>query len=106
MPSLAAIAALITVISQAATASLLMDMLLKVPELSTYAHVYNMTGGIVEINPLFTKRFNYEEDKRNYTFLAPTNAVSFMDSGNLRLQKLNQLNRPGLRSLMPSSRSS
>lgn len=86
MPSLAAIAALIAVIiSPAVTASPLMDMLLEVPELSTYAHVYNMTGGIVEINPLFTKRFNYDEDKRNYTFLAPTNAVSPMDSGNLQL---------------------
>ncbi|KAL4738857.1 Fasciclin-domain-containing protein [Aspergillus similis] len=51
----------------------LMDTLLKIPALSTYAHVYNMTGGIVEINPMFTKRFNYDEDRRNYTFLAPTN---------------------------------
>ncbi|KAJ9338198.1 hypothetical protein DTO027B5_350 [Paecilomyces variotii] len=76
MPSLAAIAAVIAVmINRAVTASPLMDMLLEVPELSTYAHVYNMTGGIVEINPLFTKRFNYDEDKRNYTFLAPTNAA-------------------------------
>ncbi|PYH48564.1 fasciclin domain-containing protein [Aspergillus saccharolyticus JOP 1030-1] len=56
-------------------ASPLMDTLLEIPELSTYAHVYNMTGGIVEINPMFTKRFNYDEDKRNYTFLAPTNAA-------------------------------
>lgn len=53
-----------------------MDTLLEIPELSTYAHVYNMTGGIVEINPMFTKRFNYDTDTRNYTFLAPTNAVS------------------------------
>ncbi|PYI03598.1 hypothetical protein BO78DRAFT_409778 [Aspergillus sclerotiicarbonarius CBS 121057] len=53
----------------------LMDTLLLIPELSTYAHVYNMTGGIVEINPLFTKRYNYDEDRRNYTFLAPTNAA-------------------------------
>ncbi|KAL4947981.1 Fasciclin-domain-containing protein [Aspergillus filifer] len=54
-------------------ASPLMDTLLDISALSTYAHVYNMTGGIVEINPMFTKRFNYDEDKRNYTFLAPTN---------------------------------
>ncbi|KAL4899846.1 hypothetical protein BDW74DRAFT_183336 [Aspergillus multicolor] len=54
-------------------ASPLMDSLLGVPSLSTYAHVFNMTGGIDEINPMFTKRFNYDTDKRNYTFLAPTN---------------------------------
>ncbi|KAL3473358.1 FAS1 domain-containing protein [Aspergillus californicus] len=54
-------------------ASPLMDTLLEIPALSMYAHVYNMTGGIDEINPMFTKRFNNDEDKRNYTLLAPTN---------------------------------
>ncbi|RDW76868.1 fasciclin domain-containing protein [Aspergillus mulundensis] len=54
-------------------ASPLMDSLLGIPSLSTYAHVFNRTGGVVEINPMFTKRFNYDEDQRNYTFLAPTN---------------------------------
>lgn len=106
MPSLAALAALTAVISQAVMSYPLMDMLLKIPELSTYAHVYNITGGIVEINPLFTKRFNYDEDKRNYTFLAPTNAVSSINSTNLRQYMPNPLNRPGLRFLMPSSRTS
>ncbi|KAL4937423.1 hypothetical protein BDV06DRAFT_232592 [Aspergillus oleicola] len=67
------VAAFAALISRPIMASPLMDTLLEIPALSTYAHVYNMTGGIVEINPMFTKRFNYDEDKRNYTFLAPTN---------------------------------
>ncbi|PWY83828.1 FAS1 domain-containing protein [Aspergillus sclerotioniger CBS 115572] len=71
LPTIAALSAIITHI----LASPLMDTFLQIPELSTYAHVYNLTGGIVEINPLFTKRYNYDEDKRNYTFLAPTNAA-------------------------------
>ena len=75
MSFLTAIAALTAAMSQAVVASPLMDRFLEVPELSTYAHVYNMTGGIEEINPMFTKRFNYDEDKRNYTFLAPKNTV-------------------------------
>ncbi|KAL4788960.1 Fasciclin-domain-containing protein [Aspergillus venezuelensis] len=75
MVSFAVVAALAALVSRAALASPLMDTLLGIPALSTYAHVYNMTGGIVEINPMFTKRFNYDEDKRNYTFLAPTNTA-------------------------------
>ncbi|KAL3249554.1 hypothetical protein ABHI18_011519 [Aspergillus niger] len=67
------VAALAAIVIQLATASPLMDTLLQIPDLSTYAEVYNLTGGIVEINPLFLKRYNYDEDKRNYTFLAPTN---------------------------------
>lgn len=97
MPLLTVFAALTAAMSQVAMASPLMDLLLKVPELSTYAYVYNMTGGIDEINPMFTKRFNYDEDKRNYTFLAPTNTVSSTGSSYLRLQRPNQLSRPGLR---------
>lgn len=83
--SLELVAGVAAVISQAVMASPLIDMLLKVPELSTYAQVYNITGGIVEINPLFAKCFNYDGDKRNCTFLAPTNDVSFADFGSLRL---------------------
>ncbi|RAK80205.1 fasciclin domain-containing protein [Aspergillus fijiensis CBS 313.89] len=75
MLSLPAIAALAAILTKVAVAAPLMDTLLEIPELSTYAHVYNMTGGIVEINPMFTKRFNYDTDTRNYTFLAPTNAA-------------------------------
>lgn len=77
MHSSALITGLAAVWGQAVSASPLMDMLLEIPELSTYAHVYNMTGGVQEINPMFAKRFNYDEDTRNYTFLAPTNAVRF-----------------------------
>ncbi|RAH76014.1 FAS1 domain-containing protein [Aspergillus japonicus CBS 114.51] len=72
LPAIAAVAAILT---NAVVAAPLMDTLLEIPELSTYAHVYNRTGGIVEINPMFTKRFNYDTDTRNYTFLAPTNAA-------------------------------
>ncbi|PYI18954.1 FAS1 domain-containing protein [Aspergillus violaceofuscus CBS 115571] len=75
MLALAAIAAVAAILTNAAVAAPLMDTLLEIPELSTYAHVYNRTGGIVEINPMFTKRFNYDTDTRNYTFLAPTNAA-------------------------------
>ncbi|KAL4967607.1 fasciclin domain-containing protein [Aspergillus stella-maris] len=73
MISFTVIAAYAVLLCRAVMASPLIDMLLEIPALSTYAHVYNMTGGIVETNPMFTKRFNYDEDKRNYTFLAPTN---------------------------------
>ncbi|KAL3436393.1 FAS1 domain-containing protein [Aspergillus tetrazonus] len=73
MFSFAAVAALAALMTRSTIASPLMDTLLTIPALSTYAHVYNMTGGIVEINPMFTKRFNNDEDKRNYTLLAPTN---------------------------------
>ncbi|GAT28113.1 hypothetical protein RIB2604_02501880 [Aspergillus luchuensis] len=73
MAVLVTVAALAAIASQLVTASPLMDTLLLIPDLSTYAEVYNLTGGIVEINPLFLKRYNYDEDKRNYTFLAPTN---------------------------------
>ncbi|OJJ78176.1 hypothetical protein ASPBRDRAFT_114615 [Aspergillus brasiliensis CBS 101740] len=73
MTILPTIAALAANIISSVIASPLMDTLLQIPELSTYAEVYNLTGGIVEINPLLTKRYNYDEDKRNYTFLAPTN---------------------------------
>lgn len=76
MFSFAAIAALTTILPRSTMAAPLMDTLLEIPALSTYAQVYNMTGGVVEINPMFTKRFNDDEDKRNYTFLAPTNEVS------------------------------
>ncbi|PWY82747.1 Fasciclin-domain-containing protein [Aspergillus eucalypticola CBS 122712] len=71
--TLVTVAALAAIVIHLVTASPLMDTLLQVPDLSTYAEVYNLTGGIVEINPLFLKRYNYDEDKRNYTFLAPTN---------------------------------
>ncbi|GKZ94747.1 hypothetical protein AnigIFM59636_008473 [Aspergillus niger] len=73
IPILFTVAALAAIVIQSVTASPLMDTLLQIPDLSTYAEVYNLTGGIVEINPLFLKRYNYDEDKRNYTFLAPTN---------------------------------
>ncbi|GAQ44599.1 hypothetical protein AtubIFM57143_005123 [Aspergillus tubingensis] len=73
MATIITVAALAATIVQLVTASPLMDTLLQIPDLSTYAEVYNLTGGIVEINPLFLKRYNYDEDKRNYTFLAPTN---------------------------------
>lgn len=76
MFSFGAVAALAALMTRSTIASPLMDTLLTISALSTYAHVYNMTGGIVEINPMFTKRFNNDEDKRNYTFLAPTNEVS------------------------------
>ncbi|KAL4807474.1 FAS1 domain-containing protein [Aspergillus unguis] len=66
-------AVLVGLMARSTMASPLMDTLLQIPELSTYAQVYNMTGGIVEINPMFTKRFNKDEDHRNYTFLAPNN---------------------------------
>lgn len=78
MAVLVTVAALAAIASQLVTASPLMDTLLLIPDLSTYAEVYNLTGGIVEINPLFLKRYNYDEDKRNYTFLAPTNDVSVL----------------------------
>ncbi|XRM42670.1 hypothetical protein ABZX51_005879 [Aspergillus tubingensis] len=71
--TLVTVAALAAIVIHLVTASPLMDTLLQIPDLSTYAEVYNLTGGIVEINPLFLKRYNYDEDKRNYTFLAPTN---------------------------------
>ena len=77
MATIITVAALAATIVQLVTASPLMDTLLQIPDLSTYAEVYNLTGGIVEINPLFLKRYNYDEDKRNYTFLAPTNNVRF-----------------------------
>lgn len=73
--TLVTVAALAAIVIHLVTASPLMDTLLQIPDLSTYAEVYNLTGGIVEINPLFLKRYNYDEDKRNYTFLAPTNDV-------------------------------
>ncbi|GLA03425.1 hypothetical protein AnigIFM60653_003044 [Aspergillus niger] len=73
MAILLTVAALAALVIQSVAASPLMDTLLQIPDLSTYAEVYNLTGGIVEINPLFLKRYNYDEDKRNYTFLAPTN---------------------------------
>lgn len=75
MAIIVTVAALAAILVQQVTASPLMDTLLQIPDLSTYAEVYNLTGGIVEINPLFLKRYNYDEDKRNYTFLAPTNDV-------------------------------
>lgn len=87
------VAALAAIVIQLATASPLMDTLLQIPDLSTYAEVYNLTGGIVEINPLFLKRYNYDEDKRNYTFLAPTNDVSFSSIlSDYRRQTFNQSN--------------
>lgn len=77
MAIIVTVAALAAILVQLVAASPLMDTLLQIPDLSTYAEVYNLTGGIVEINPLFLKRYNYDEDKRNYTFLAPTNNVRF-----------------------------
>ncbi|RAL08904.1 uncharacterized protein BO97DRAFT_428004 [Aspergillus homomorphus CBS 101889] len=56
----------------AAKASPFMDTLLDIPALSVYAQVYNLTGGIVQINLMLSERFSYDYE-RNYTFLAPTN---------------------------------
>ncbi|KAL4736693.1 hypothetical protein BDV11DRAFT_207431 [Aspergillus similis] len=49
-----------------------------------------MTGGIMENNPMFSKRSN--EDKRSYTFLAPTNQVSLSTD---RLTAANLVNVAG-----------
>lgn len=99
------VAALAAIVIQLATASPLMDTLLQIPDLSTYAEVYNLTGGIVEINPLFLKRYNYDEDKRNYTFLAPTNDVSFHPSCQIIAHRrlTSQTHRHGPRFPTPSS---
>ncbi|KAL4745048.1 hypothetical protein BDW72DRAFT_211803 [Aspergillus terricola var. indicus] len=92
MFSFAAFAALAALITRSTMASPLIDTLLTIPALSTYAHVCNMTGGIVEINPMFTKRFNYDEDKRNYTFLVPTNE----NSGSLAYERHGQRSPPAI----------
>lgn len=105
MAILLTVAALAALVIQSVAASPLMDTLLQIPDLSTYAEVYNLTGGIVEINPLFLKRYNYDEDKRNYTFLAPTNDVSFHPSCQIIADRhlTSQMHRHGPRLPTPSS---